>query len=87
MFITADIFLKVGGHNWDFNDPSDISISSGSGNHACTTLSGGLTCEDCPLLISSFDGAYYCATSFNDNPDDLQASIDTFKLSHPEYFL
>lgn len=86
MFITADIFLKVGGHNWDFNNPTDISTSDITGNKACTTLNREQTCSYCPLVIYRTDNAYFCATSFDENPD-LQASIDAFKLSHPEYFL
>lgn len=85
MFITADIFLKVGGHNWAFTD-DDISTCGPDGNYACNTFGPDGTCNNCPLQIDLPDGDQYCATIFDQNPD-LQASIDAFKLSHPEFFI
>ena len=83
MFIPADVFMKVG--VWDFNHPADISAFNCVSNHACATFGSDGSCNACPLLISDDTGSF-CATVFNENPD-LQASIDAFKLSHPEYFL
>ena len=83
MFIPADVFLKVG--VWDFNHPTDISYFNGVNNPACATFGPDGSCNACPLLISAGTDRL-CATVFSENPD-LQASIDAFKFSHPEYFL
>lgn len=82
MFITADLFIQVG--TWNFSHPTDISAVGPTSNHACATFNPTKTCKDCPFLIDA--ASERCATTFEDNPD-LQASIDAFKLSHPEYFV
>ena len=84
MFIPAELFLK-GMPYQDFDHPTDI-LHRGNLCYLMTTDSSG----DCALCVlnTTPDAVKKptCQTEFTSNPD-LQASIDAFMESHPEYFI
>ena len=83
MFISAETFIK-GMPNWDFNHWRDIHRDELC--YLLTSDSSG-NCDRCILNTTpGSDRAPTCQTEFAFNPD-LQASIDAFMESHPEYFI
>lgn len=83
MFISAKTFIK-GIPYWDFNNK--IDIHRGQLCYIITQNSTG-DCNQCILNSTpGNDKVPTCQTEFIFNPD-LQASIDAFMESHPEYFI
>lgn len=83
MFISAKTFIK-GMPHWNFNN--QIDIHQGDLCYLLTQNSSG-DCNQCILNTTpGSDRAPTCQTEFASNPD-LQASIDAFMESYPEYFI
>ena len=83
MFISAETFIR-GMPHWNF--ASWIDIHRG---HLCYLMTQNSTgdCNQCILNTTpGNDRAPTCQTEFANNLD-LQASIDAFMESHPEYFI
>ena len=83
MFISAKTFIK-GMPYWDFDNPIDIHEGK-----LCYRITQNSTenCNQCILNSTpGSDKRPTCQTEFANNPD-LQASIDAFMESHPEYFI
>ena len=83
MFISAEIFIR-GIPYWDFGHSIDIHEE---GLCYLMTQDSSGNCDQCILNTTpGSDKAPTCQTEFANNPD-LQASIDAFMKSHPEYFV